>query len=174
MEIIISVIGLVVYWYLSNLGKDKKKTPPNNIINNENIVPPRSSEEGFEQAPREQRSAPSEPSSFSELLGMLSDNVAFEEHKKASNPFDPERAERQLEEDLEEYKPKSMISNRTYNDGYQWKDDYARDNKPTSIVSKKTKKTRKRKKSNTAKLFKSPSRIRDAFVMNEILQKKYE
>ncbi|OHX65609.1 hypothetical protein [Flammeovirga pacifica] len=176
MEILISVIGLVVYWYLSSLNKkDKKKTPPNQTINNENIVPHQNFNYEEDHYSSNQSVNNAEPSSFGELLGMLSDNEAFTEHKKANNPFDKERTERQLESDLQEYSP-SMISGRTYeNDTYNWNDDFAKKEKKVSILNRTTKKRNSNKKANkTASLFKSPSRIKDAFIMNEVLQRKYE
>ncbi|NME72179.1 hypothetical protein [Flammeovirga aprica] len=183
-ELIFSVIGLAVYWYLSNLGKKKKEKNQN--INQETIIPPTNQgelnqgEQEFE-ANREEVSA---PKSFKDLLDILSDPGKIETRQRDINPLDPENSEQRLRRDLDQYSPSNVAEDsyesgmdRYYDDqdDYQWQDDFTNDDLDKEKVEKGKTITRKRKpkkKKNIAQLFKSSNRIRDAYIMNEILMKR--
>lgn len=186
-EIIFSILGIGVYWFLSNLGK-KKKNENNNNINDNNIVPPKSNpfyEEGSK--PNVSNNETQQPQSFSDLLNILSDPSKISDKQRQINPLDPERSERKLEDDLKRYSPTNVADDsyesemkRYYDDqdDYQWKDDFSSD-KIDEVKVEKGKKISKRKKSKKkpqkiSTLFRNPDRVRDAFIMNEILSKKHE
>ncbi|KXX67257.1 hypothetical protein [Flammeovirga sp. SJP92] len=185
-ELIFSVIGLVVYWYLSNLGKKKNDKNKNKNINQETIIPPTNQgeinqSEGDHIQNREEVKA---PTSFTDLLNILSDPGKIESRQRDINPLDPQKSEERLVRDLDQYSP-SNVAEETYEsemdryyddqDDYQWQDDFTNDDLDKEKVEKgKTiaKKRRPKKKKNVAQLFKNPNRIRDAYIMNEILMKR--
>lgn len=188
-ELIFSILGLVVYWYLSNLGKKKADKNKNQNITKETIIPPTNYDEDITQQEIKQEDYKEEvkaPQSFSDLLNILSDPGKIASRQREVNPLDPEYSENRLEQDLDQYSPSNVAEDsyesgmdRYYNeqDDYQWKDDFSNDDLDHMKVEKGkmiTKKRKPKKKKNIAGLFKKPHRIRDAYIMNEILNKKYD
>ncbi|MBD0401272.1 hypothetical protein [Flammeovirga sp. EKP202] len=187
-ELIFSVIGLVIYWYLSNLGKKKNDKNKNRNINQETIIPP-TNEGGLEQTEETktyQREEVKAPSSFTDLLNILSDPGKIQSRQRDINPLDPQKSEERLLRDLDQYSP-TNVAEETYESGmdqyyddqddYQWQDDFSNADLDKEKIEKGksiTKRRKPKKKKKVAQLFKSPNRIRDAFIMNEILMKKHE
>ncbi|NLR92555.1 MULTISPECIES: hypothetical protein [Flammeovirga] len=186
-EIIFSIIGVGVYWFLSNLGKKSEKKKPHQNITSQNIVPPKEEEfvekEDYPEEFQKQPSSTQAPASFKDLLNILIDPGKIQEQQRQLNPLDPERAEEELREDLRDYNPTNVSPLRRNNspvddDDYNWKDDYVVDDIEEERKERRKKRNAKPKKKKAKKdisgLFKSPNRIRDAFIMNEILHKKYD
>ncbi|WP_044200790.1 hypothetical protein [Flammeovirga sp. OC4] len=187
-ELIFSVIGLIIYWYLSNLGKKKNDKNKNKNINQETIIPPTNEGEleQTEETKTYQREEVKAPSSFTDLLNILSDPGKIQSRQRDINPLDPQKSEERLLRDLDQYSPNNVAED-TYESGmdqyyddqddYQWQDDFSNADLDKEKIEKgksitKSKKPKKKKK--VAQLFKNPNRIRDAFIMNEILMKKHE
>lgn len=187
-ELIFSILGIAVYWFLSNLGKKKTNKNKSEHINENTIIPPennkRYEEEEYEQ--EEVKQPVKAPKSFSDLLNILSDPSKLESRQKDINPLDPEKSELRLQSDLERYS-RSQVSEDTYANEmdryldergtYRWEDDFTDDDIDTIKVEKgrnivKTKKPKPKPKKVTS-LFKNPNRIRDAFIMNEVLTTKF-
>ncbi|MBB6460725.1 hypothetical protein [Flammeovirga kamogawensis] len=188
-EIAISIFGILVYWFLSNLGKKgKKKNNVSEHINNDTVLPP-NNDKNYDtsyQNEEEQTTTTEKPQSFTDLLKILADPSKIAESQRDLNPLDKERTERRLGEELDQYSPQNVSGRNDYyddeedDDTYNWNDDFASDNKNVNQQLKEEKKIESSKKSKTKKkkkvtsLFSSPSRIKDAFIMNEVLKRKYE
>ncbi|AZQ61941.1 hypothetical protein EI427_06715 [Flammeovirga pectinis] len=184
-EIAISIFGILVYWFLSNLGKKSKKNKVSEHINSETVLPPKNDKNydtSYQDEP-EQNTVTQKPQSFTDLLKILADPSKITESQRDLNPLDKERTEKRLGEELDQYSPENVSGRNDYyeedeeEDTYDWNDDYASDEKNVDeqVKAKKVKSRKsKPKKKKVTSLFSSPSRLKDAFIMNEVLKRKYE
>lgn len=155
LEIIFSLIGLFLYWLLTSKPEGKKKTsPPTPSSNN----PEYSRKQSGPSSSTPKRKAPSTQPvvTFGDLLEKIEKEL-YEEKKKSSEEENSTIKTRIIEDE-----EKSVLTNLTTD---RITSDVEVD---LSAYKEKT-----RSKSHITRLFQNHENIRNAIIINEILNKKY-